>query len=197
MTKKFNPDAVTIVGSDDLIDKHLLKFYNEKLEKGYLMLGIKDFYIYDAERRKLAYWRGYGKLNDAHRMNETIGLARCLSRPLLDKLNFNIWNDLNISRNLDGAMTTRLKEVGIYPVSETKMPYIYLKNRLYGAGHLGYKLKEIEGFAIDIKTKTNVTSFDRYLARDPDSIEYLDGDFLASKLNENTIEEVMTLGNEE
>ena len=100
-------------------------------------------------------------------------------------------------RNLDGAMTTRLKEVGIYPVSEAKMPYINLENRLYGAGHLGYKLEEIEGFAIDIKTKTNVTSFDRYLARDPDSIEYLDGDFLASKLNENTITEIMALGNEE
>jgi len=197
MTKKINPDAVIIVGSDDLIDKNLLEFYDKKLKQGYMMLGIKDFYIYDAERRKLAYWRGYGKLNDAHRMNETIGLARCLSRSLLDKLDFNIWNDLNISRNLDGAMTTRLKEVGIYPVSEARMPYINLENQLYGAGHLGYKLKEIEGFAIDIKTKTNVTSFDRYLARDPDSIEYLDGDFLASKLNENTITEIMALGNEE
>jgi len=197
MTKKFNPDAVIIVGSDDLIDKNLLKFYDKKLKQGYVMLGIKDFYIYDAERRKLAYWRGYGKLNDAHRMNETIGLARCLSKLLLDKLDFNIWNDLNISRNLDGAMTTRLKEVGIYPVSEAKMPYVNLGNQLYGAGHLGYKLKEIEGFAIDIKTKTNVTSFDRYLARDPDSIEYLDGDFLTSKLNENTIAEIVALENEE
>ena len=65
-----------------------------------------------------------------------------------------IWNDLNISRNLDGAMTTRLKEVGIYPVSEANMPYVDLDNQLYGAGHLGYNLKEIEGFAIDIKTKT-------------------------------------------
>ncbi|GIR28159.1 MAG: hypothetical protein CM15mP42_11090 [Methanobacteriota archaeon] len=54
---------------------------------------------------------------------------------------------------------------------------MYLGNQLYGAGHLGYNLKEIEGFAIDIKTKTNVTTFDRYLARDPDSIEYLDGEF--------------------
>ncbi|RZD36954.1 MAG: hypothetical protein CXT75_05750 [Methanobacteriota archaeon] len=197
MTKKFNPDAVTIIGSDDIIDKHLLKFYDKKLKKGYMMLGIKDFYIYDAERRKLAYWRGYGKLNDAHRMNETIGLARCLSKPLLDKLNFNIWNDLNISRNLDGAMTTRLKEVGIYPVSEAKMPYINLENRLYGAGHLGYKLEEIKGFAIDIKTKTNVTSFDRYLARDPDSIEYLDGDSLDSKLNEDIIIKIVKLGNTE
>ena len=197
MTKKINPDAVIIVGSDDLIDKNLLKFYDKKLKQGYMMVGIKDFYIYDTERRKLAYWRGYGKLNDAHRMNETIGLARCLSRTLLDKLDFNIWNDLNISRNLDGAMTTRLKEVGIYPVSEANMPYVDLDNQLYGAGHLGYNLKEIEGFAIDIKTKTNVTTFDRYLARDPDSIEYLDGEFLVSKLNENTVAEIVALKNEE
>ena len=197
MTKKINPDAVIIVGSDDLIDKNLLKFYDKKLKQGYMMVGIKDFYIYDTERRKLAYWRGYGKLNDAHRMNETIGLARCLSRTLLDKLDFNIWNDLNISKNLDGAMTTRLKEVGIYPVSEANMPYVDLDNQLYGAGHLGYNLKEIEGFAIDIKTKTNVTTFDRYLARDPDSIEYLDGEFLVSKLNENTVAEIVALENEE
>ena len=197
MTKKINPDAVIIVGSDDLIDKNLLKFYDKKLKQGYMMVGIKDFYIYDTERRKLAYWRGYGKLNDAHRMNETIGLARCLSKTLLDKLDFNIWNDLNISRNLDGAMTTRLKEVGIYPVSEANMPYVDLDNQLYGAGHLGYNLKEIEGFAIDIKTKTNVTTFDRYLARDPDSIEYLDGEFLVSKLNENTVAEIVALENEE
>ena len=197
MTKKINPDAVIIVGSDDLIDKNLLKFYDKKLKQGYMMVGIKDFYIYDTERRKLAYWRGYGKLNDAHRMNETIGLARCLSRTLLDKLDFNIWNDLNISKNLDGAMTTRLKEVGIYPVSEANMPYVDLDNQLYGAGHLGYNLKDIEGFAIDIKTKTNVTTFDRYLARDPDSIEYLDGEFLVSKLNENTVAEIVALENEE
>ena len=197
MTKEFNPDSVTIVGSDDIIDKQLLVFYNEKLKKGHLMLGIKDFYIYDSESQKLAYWRGYGKLNDAHRMDETIGLARCLSRPLLDKLNFNIWNDLNISRNLDGAMTTRLKEIGIYPISEEKIPYININNRFYGAGHLGYKLKEIEGFAIDIKTKTNVTSFDRYLARDPGSIEYLDGGFLKSKLYEKTIKKILELGDDE
>ena len=30
MTKKFNPDAVIIIGSDDLIDKPLLKFYDKK-----------------------------------------------------------------------------------------------------------------------------------------------------------------------
>ena len=197
MTKKFNPDAVTIVGSDDIIDKQLLSFYNGKLNKGHLMLGIKDFYIYDSKSQKLAYWRGYGKLNDAHRMDETIGLARCLSRPLLDKLNFNIWNDLDISRNLDGAMTTRLKEIGIYPTSEENIPYIKIDNQIYGAGHLGYKLKEIKGFAIDIKTKTNVTSFDRYLARDPDSIEYLDGEFLKSKLYDETIKEILELGDDE
>ena len=197
MTKEISSDAVIIVGSDDLIDKSLLKFYDKKLKQGHMMIGIKDFYIYDTERRKLAYWRGYGKLNDAHRMNETIGLARCLSRSLLEKLDFNIWNNLNISRNLDGAMTTRLKEVGIYPVSEAKMPYVKLGNQLYGAGHVGYNLKEIEGFAIDIKTKNNLTTFDRYLARDPESIEYLDGDFLVSKLNENTVSEIIALKNKE
>ena len=49
----------------------------------------------------------------------------------------------------------------------------------------------------DIKTKNNLTTFDRYLARDPESIEYLDGDFLVSKLNENTVSEIIALKNKE
>tara|TARA_B100000029_G_scaffold513901_1_gene614860 strand:+ start:65 stop:1924 length:1860 start_codon:yes stop_codon:yes gene_type:complete len=197
MTKKYNPDAVIIMGSDDIVTKEIINFYVEKINLGYLLVGIKDFYIYESTLKKLAHWRGYGKLNDAHRMDETIGLGRCLARPLLNKIKFDVWGGLELKRNLDGAMTNRLKEFGIFPVSENNCPIINYDGKLLRVGHVGYKLNEIDGFAIDIKTKTNVTSFDRYLARNSDSIEYLDGDFLASKLNENTIAEIIALGNEE
>ena len=115
----------------------------------------------------------------------------------MNKIKFDVWGGLELKRNLDGAMTNRLKEFGIFPVSENNCPIINYDGKLLRVGHVGYKLNEMNGFAIDIKTKTNVTSFDRYLARNSNSIEYLDGEFLASKLNENTIAEIIALGNEE
>ena len=54
-------------------------------------------------------------------------------------------------------------------------------------GHVGYKLSEINGFAIYIKSKTNVTSFDRYLNRDPESITFKDGGILEAYIYKDTI----------
>ena len=197
MTKKYDPDAVIIMGSDDIITKEIINFYVEKINSGYLLVGIKDFYMYESNLKKLAHWRGYGKLNDAHRMDETIGLGRCLARPLLDKIEFDVWGGLELKRNLDGAMTNRLKEIGIFPVSEDNCPIIGHDGKLLRAGHVGYKLSEIGGFAIDIKSKTNVTSFDRYLNRDPDSITFKDGGILQEHLYEETIRDIMALDSQE
>tara|TARA_B100001250_G_scaffold71686_1_gene57987 strand:- start:1255 stop:3114 length:1860 start_codon:yes stop_codon:yes gene_type:complete len=197
MTKKYDPDAVIIMGSDDIITKEIINFYAEKINSGHLLIGIKDFYIYESNLKKLAYWRGYGKLNDAHRMDETIGLGRCLARPLLDKIEFDIWGGLELKRNLDGAMTNRLKEFGIFPVSEYDCPIIAYNGKLLRAGHVGYKLSEINGFAIDIKSKTNVTSFDRYFNRDPESITFKDGGILEDYIYKDTIEKIVALDGQE
>jgi len=197
MTKKYNPDAVIIMGSDDIITKEIINFYIEKINLGYLLVGIKDFYIYESTLKKLAHWRGYGKLNDAHRMDETIGLGRCLARPLLDQIKFDVWGGLELERNLDGAMTNRLKKFGIFPISEDNCPIIKNNGNLLRIGHVGYKLDEIDGFAIDIKSKTNVTNFDRYLDRDPESVTFMDGGVLEEHIYEDTIEEIMALDGKE
>ena len=197
MTKQYNPDGVIIMGSDDIITKEIIDFYVEKINLGYLLIGIKDFYIYESSIKKLVHWRGYGELNDAHRMDETIGLGRCLTRPLLDKIKFDVWGGLDLKRNLDGAMTNRLKEVGIFPVPEEKCPLIIRNGELLRIGHIAYKLNEINGFAIDIKSKTNVTDFDRYLDRDPESVTFMDGGILKEHIYEDTIEEIMALDGQE
>ena len=197
MTKKYNPDAVIIMGSDDIITKEIINFYIEKINLGYLLVGIKDFYIYESTIKKLAHWRGYGKLNDAHRMDETIGLGRCLARPLLDKIKFDVWGGLELKRNLDGAMTNRLKEFGIFPISEDNCPIIENNGNLLRIGHVGYKLDEMNGFAIDIKSETNVTNFDRYLDRDPESVTFMDGGVLEEYIYEETIRDIMALDGQE
>ena len=197
MTKKYDPDAVIIMGSDDIITKEIINFYVEKINSGHLLVGMKDFYIYESYLKKLAHWRGYGKLNDAHRMDETIGLGRCLARPLLDKIKFDVWGGLELRRNLDGAMTNRLKEVGIFPVSEKNCPVVGYDGKILRVGHVGYKLNEMNGFAIDIKSKTNVTSFDRYLNRDPESVTFKEGGILEEYIYKDTIEKIMTLDGQE
>ena len=197
MTKKYDPDAVIIMGSDDIITKEIINFYIEKINSGHLLVGIKDFYIYESDLKKLAHWRGYGKLNDAHRMDETIGLGRCLARPLLDKIEFDVWGGLELRRNLDGAMTNRLKEFGIFPVSEKNCPVVGYGGKILRVGHVGYKLNEMNGFAIDIKSKTNVTSFDRYLNRDPESVTFKEGGILEEYIYKDTIEKIMTLDGQE
>ena len=196
-TQEFNPDAVIIMGSDDLITRKILEFYIEKIKQGHLLVGIKDFFIYESKLKKLAHWRGYGKLNDGHRMDETIGLGRCLTRPLLDKIDFQIWGGLNLNRNLDGAMTQRLKEVGIFPVAEEDALLVNVDGKLLHAGHIGYKLEDTNGFAVDIKTKTNVTNFERYVDRDPESISFIDGHILNEHIYEDTIKKIMNLNGAE
>ena len=64
-------------------------------------------------------------------------------------------------------------------------------------GHVGYKLNEINGFALDIKSKTNVTNFDRYLYRDPESITFMEGGVLEEHIYEETIRDIMALDGQE
>jgi hypothetical protein len=55
----------------------------------------------------------------------------------------------------------------------------------------------MNGFAIDIKSKTNVTSFDRYLNRDPESVTFKEGGILEEYIYKDTIEKIMTLDGQE
>ena len=60
-----------------MISKRNYKFYAKKINSGHLLIGIKDFYIYDVKDKKLAFGEDMDP-NDAHRMDETI------LQPLLD-----------------------------------------------------------------------------------------------------------------
>jgi hypothetical protein len=55
----------------------------------------------------------------------------------------------------------------------------------------------MNGFAMDIKSKTNVTDFNRYLDRDPESVTFMEGSILKEHIYENTIREIMALDGQE
>ncbi len=116
--RDYNPDAVIIVGSDDLISQSLIEFYDRKLKEGLVFCGITDAYFLDLQTEKMIHWVGYTSQVDAVRLGETTGMGRCLSKPLLERLDFSIWRNLNKDRNLDGAMTQKLYQVGLELLDE-------------------------------------------------------------------------------
>ena len=123
-------------------------------------------------------------------MQETIGLGRCLTRPLLDRLNFDIWGGLDLERGLDGAMTERLREVGLFPCDPEQVYRVRTDEGIYMVGHVGYKMKELGVAVMDVKTRTNVTTFQRYLDRDPESITYVPLEVLEEHFARSTLEKL-------
>ncbi|MEB3884953.1 tetratricopeptide repeat protein [Lyngbya sp. CCY1209] len=160
--RDYNPDAVIIVGSDDLISQSLIEFYDRKLKEGLVFCGITDAYFFDLQTEKMIHWVGYTSQVDAVRLGETTGMGRCLSKPLLERLDFSIWRNLNKDRNLDGAMTQKLYQVGLELLDEEHSVLAQVGDCTLKVGHCGFKLADINAMAVDIKFAENLTNFHRY-----------------------------------
>ena len=170
--KKYDSDAVVIVGSDDLLSIETLLFLVGKIREGLLLVGLKDMYLYDSILRKLYHWQGYA--NDSKQsMNrglESIGMGRCISKKLLELVNYSIWKHMKINKGLDGAMTRKFSSVGILPITHGNEIWMELiGGEKYAFGHVAFEMKETGGIAVDIKTSENVTSISKYQKVEADS----------------------------
>lgn len=85
-------DAVIVVGSDDLVTPGYIEACKYLIERGADVVQMDGAYFYDAVNKKMIW--AY-----ASRM----GLGRCISRRLLDKMDWKLWPDGRDS-GLDGAM---------------------------------------------------------------------------------------------
>ena len=171
-TKQFEPDAIVIVGSDDIIDANLLISLIKKIDEGRLVVGIKDLYIYDKKGKVVNYWPGYGEESD--RYGETIGLSRVISRNLLEMANFSLWPDLEIDRSLDLSMTNRFIGFGLQPLDNSKEEFVYVNGIKISTAHSSFKMRELGGVAIDVKTGTNITPLDSYELEKPEKNEKIE-----------------------
>ena len=160
-TQTINPDAVLIMGSDDMISADTVRGLCSYLFKGRLMVGLLDMYVLDKAGSELSHWDGYESTSRS-RQWETIGLARCLSKRLLESLNYSIWGDLGIDRGLDGAMTRRLAEVGLLPLPAGEEVLMTVGSERIAFGHVGLRLADIGGFAMDVKSSMNLSSLESY-----------------------------------
>jgi hypothetical protein len=159
-TRQFEPDAIIIVGSDDIIDANLLISLIKKIDQGRLVVGIQDLYIYDKSGKTLNYWPGYGE--EDHRNGETIGLSRMISRNLLERVDFSLWPNLEIDRSLDLSMTNRFIDLGLMPKHHSEEEFFQINGISVSNAHTGFKMGELGGVGIDVKTGTNITPLDSY-----------------------------------
>ena len=141
--RALDPDALVIIGSDDLLSDGLLRNYVLKLEQGFDFFGFCDLHFLDLATARLGYWRGYQASTDAVAVDSPVGCGRCFSRDLLNKTGWRLWpRRPQVDRFLDLVAFYFLDLVGIRPSIWT--------------------LEALRGVAVDIKTETNINHFENF-----------------------------------
>lgn len=112
--KALQSDAVLLTGSDDLIEKSLIKHYaaNYNADTPHLV-GLKDIYFYGIEAQKSVYWNGWGESMHSKGIPRTIGAGRLFSRRILDIMQWRPWQDQILPRGLDSASGQEMRKRGI------------------------------------------------------------------------------------
>ena len=95
-------DNLLILGSDDFMTYNK-DYLNSKAD----LTGIKDFYLYDTRTKQAAHFTGYKGLRE----NESIGAGRLLSRDLIERSDYTLWNNER-NKGLDYSMMNTLNKAG-------------------------------------------------------------------------------------
>ena len=114
------------IGSDDLLDGHLLESYELVMQKGWHHAGVRDLYFVEPTERKAI------KYTYSSRFLRLIGAGRIFSRTALDTT-YPLWDD-NLNKSLDHSS----------------------ENRLILAGYPPYFIETDEPRVIDIKSVVNI-----------------------------------------
>lgn len=133
--KELNVDYVLCLGSDDLICNNLIDKYIEAMKFGYDFIGLLDCFILDLKTNDLRFWTGYNGI----RIGETAGIGRCLSKRILEEMNWSPWGEAR-DRGLDGEMFKKLKQI-----PHTQKVFGCLKDNIIG---------------VDLKDSGSLTTFD-------------------------------------
>jgi hypothetical protein len=143
MLREVDFDYVIILGSDDIIDNNVFTLYDENMDKSFDIIGMLDVYIFDPKQLKAYYWGGYPKKHK--RFGESVGMGRCLSKKIVENLNYELWED-GLNKSLDKSMMKRIQSL----------------SQSISISSSYFRIKEV-GVACDIKTKNNITKLDEFL----------------------------------
>ncbi len=151
----FCPDAVMVLGSDNLVNAEVFRAWAKLIEAGKEYLGFLDGYMFDTVTHRLIQWHGYKR---ALRRGEPLGSGRCYSRALLDRAEWRLW-DSRKRNSLDWSVTQRMKHL--------KPKTCFGPMESWGIRHLG------------LKTPENICSFRNLLANSAKNISDIDNEMLA------------------
>ena len=150
LTKNYDPDYVIFLDADDIISNTLMIEYMKCMEEGYDFIGVKDIYFYSLNPKRIKYGV-FGHWGYEYRgpSNKNLGMAKCLSRSMLDKIDWKPFND-RVNSGLDGTMRARISP---------HKPKI-----------AGIKVRENNLFCVDVKTQGNLNGIGNFelLELDPD-----------------------------
>jgi len=128
-------DAVVIVGSDDILNRQYFETA-ERVMGAVDYFGLLDLWFWDLPTGRFGHWGGFAN----SRRGEPIGLGRCLSRDLLDRLGWRLWEPRR-KEALDRNATAT--------IARAKPRSAAIRCTDHGIS------------AIDIKTPANMWSFDQ------------------------------------
>lgn len=87
--QSLNPDAVCLIGSDDVFTEPYFSWALTQLAGGTDLVGLLDLHLVDLAHRQVWYWGGY----QGERAGEPIASGRMYSRGLLDALGWSPYRD--------------------------------------------------------------------------------------------------------
>ena len=152
--QKYNPDAVVLVGSDDLLSRQLIDFYQSNYggSRNYI-LGLKDLYFHNNRTGETIHWHGLQGKDEGM----PIGCGRIFSKTVLNKLDWKPYGDLEVKRGLDTNST------------------IYMKSK--GVGQSCITMAE-SGIAVDLKGDQSINPFDEWKFNfSPSEISIIESEF--------------------
>lgn len=129
--KKYDPDWILFLGSDNVISFDLLQEYIKHMES-YDVIECKDIYYFDTRTKTSVYCEGYNN----HRKGEPLAVGRCISRYVAEENNWDLWDDRKL-KGIDSSVHEKLKPF--------RRKLITIKDK-----HL----------VLDIKGNQNISTFD-------------------------------------
>lgn len=171
--RRYDPDAVVIVGSDDVISPALLRSYCTELRRGHLLFGVRDLHFFDVRSARLGYWPGYQTIDSA-RVGDPIGFGRCIARPILQRTGWNLWpSELRLDRDLSPPALDFLRGFGFEPMS--------------------WRLADLGAEAVDIKSDFNIKRFEEFHFSSLLEAE-LAKDYMRRIVTASELDEILALG---
>ncbi len=136
---------VMLIGSDDLISAEIIEYYLKRPDNLKYVIGFNTLHFYSVSDKRLIYFKGYP---EDHTGRVTMGAGRYFPVSVLQKINYEPFMGKNPRKAFNSGMDTLTSRLLIR----------------YGIDEAEIMLPEIPGaMIVDIKTETNITTFDRVL----------------------------------